>query len=203
MLNFLSLAALFLGMELTAAQAATNILVNAGFESGSLSPWFVADGTPVVTDAYAHSGTYSVAAYAEDAIEQNFSPVSVSAINQVSFWVDFPNNEILINAFIFFYSDGTSNYSYVETNNPGGWTFFNITEDLEPGKLLTGFLIYGTSGGPPNPAYLDDFLIARVPEPSTWVLMLAGFAGLAFAGYRRTRRGASVTGCSGAPMTRA
>ena len=29
-----------------------------------------------------------------------------------------------------------------------------------------------------------------VPEPSTWAMMLVGFAGLGFAGYRSTRRGA-------------
>jgi hypothetical protein len=28
-----------------------------------------------------------------------------------------------------------------------------------------------------------------VPEPSTWAMMLAGFAGLAFAGYRRAKAG--------------
>jgi hypothetical protein len=28
---------------------------------------------------------------------------------------------------------------------------------------------------------------STVPEPSTWVMMAVGFAGLAFAGYRRTR----------------
>ena len=34
---------------------------------------------------------------------------------------------------------------------------------------------------------------ATVPESSTWAMMLIGVAGLAFAGYRRTRRGAA--GC--------
>jgi hypothetical protein len=29
----------------------------------------------------------------------------------------------------------------------------------------------------------------RIPEPSTWVMMLLGFAGLAFAGYRRAKAG--------------
>jgi PEP-CTERM motif len=32
-----------------------------------------------------------------------------------------------------------------------------------------------------------------VPEPSTWVMMSVGFAGLAFAGYRRTRTAALVS----------
>jgi hypothetical protein len=33
-----------------------------------------------------------------------------------------------------------------------------------------------------------------VPEPSTWAMMLIGFAGLGFAGYRRTKRNrASLT----------
>jgi hypothetical protein len=30
-----------------------------------------------------------------------------------------------------------------------------------------------------------------VPEPSTWAMMALGFAGLAFAGYRRSRKGAA------------
>jgi PEP-CTERM motif-containing protein len=30
--------------------------------------------------------------------------------------------------------------------------------------------------------------IASVPEPSTWAMMLIGFAGIGFAGYRRSRR---------------
>jgi outer membrane lipase/esterase len=33
-----------------------------------------------------------------------------------------------------------------------------------------------------------DFALNAVPEPSTWAMMLFGFAGLAFAGYLRARR---------------
>jgi hypothetical protein len=32
---------------------------------------------------------------------------------------------------------------------------------------------------------------ALVPEPSTWAMMLLGFAGLSYAGYRTARKGAS------------
>lgn len=39
----------------------------------------------------------------------------------------------------------------------------------------------------------DSFVTATVPEPSTWTMMLVGFGGLGFAGYRRTRKAVSVT----------
>jgi len=36
----------------------------------------------------------------------------------------------------------------------------------------------------------DGLLATRVPEPATWTMMLAGFAGLSFVAYRRSRKGA-------------
>jgi hypothetical protein len=38
----------------------------------------------------------------------------------------------------------------------------------------------------------NDFSLASVPEPATWAMMLAGFAGLGLAGYRGARRSRSV-----------
>ena len=37
------------------------------------------------------------------------------------------------------------------------------------------------------------FNVASVPEPSTWAMMVLGFAGLAFAGYRRPKGSAAVS----------
>jgi len=34
--------------------------------------------------------------------------------------------------------------------------------------------------------------IVLVPESSTWAMMLAGFAGLTFAGYRRAKPGRAI-----------
>jgi hypothetical protein len=34
--------------------------------------------------------------------------------------------------------------------------------------------------------------VAGVPEPSTWVMMLIGFAGLGFTGYRASRKSAGL-----------
>jgi len=52
--------------------------------------------------------------------------------------------------------------------------------------LITGF--YGWTFSIPAVNVMSDL---DVPEPSTWAMMLAGFAGLAFAGYREARKGAA------------
>jgi hypothetical protein len=53
---------------------------------------------------------------------------------------------------------------------------------LGPGDPVTG------GAGDPFTA-LDSFTVTvGVPEPSTWAMMLLGFAGLGFAGYRRSRK---------------
>jgi choice-of-anchor C domain-containing protein len=46
-------------------------------------------------------------------------------------------------------------------------------------------------GGGPNPFYgpaLDLVSVSAVPEPSTWALMLLGFAGVGFAAWRRAKK---------------
>lgn len=40
--------------------------------------------------------------------------------------------------------------------------------------------------------YVENGVTATAPEPSTWAMMLLGFAGLGFAGYRRSQRAAAV-----------
>ena len=49
---------------------------------------------------------------------------------------------------------------------------------------------HGHRGRRPAPTFNAAFSLAgsAVPEPSTWAMMLLGFAGLGFAGYRRARK---------------
>ena len=35
---------------------------------------------------------------------------------------------------------------------------------------------------------MDNYSVSSVPEPSTWAMMILGFAGLGFLGYRQTVR---------------
>jgi hypothetical protein len=44
-----------------------------------------------------------------------------------------------------------------------------------------------TLGGSPIRYLVSGDVVASVPEPSTWAMMLVGFAGLGFAGYRRAQ----------------
>ena len=37
--------------------------------------------------------------------------------------------------------------------------------------------------------FAGDLTVFAVPEPSAWAMMLLGFAGLGYAGYRRARAG--------------
>jgi hypothetical protein len=50
-----------------------------------------------------------------------------------------------------------------------------------------------------DPSFFGNFLIdnlsfagTTIPESSTWAMMLLGFAGLGFAGYRTSRKTASI-----------
>jgi hypothetical protein len=57
------------------------------------------------------------------------------------------------------------------------------------GTCLAGSCGETESGAPPF-ALIDSVALNGVPEPSTWVMMLVGFAGLGYAGLRSRRRAA-------------
>jgi uncharacterized protein (TIGR03118 family) len=100
---------------------------------------------------------------------------------------------------------GNFSYDHSEINafNPTTWAFEgSIPIHLGPGETPGGLwsLSFGASGpsGSPNVLYFTDGTngqtaglfgaITSVPEPSTWIMMLAGFAGLGFVGFHRSRK---------------
>jgi hypothetical protein len=40
--------------------------------------------------------------------------------------------------------------------------------------------------------YVSGGVTASTPEPSTWAMMILGFAGLGFAGYRKPRKAVAI-----------
>lgn len=153
---------------------AQNALVNPGFESGSLPPWFADSGGATVTNTEAHSGLFSAAAFGGDSIRQNFAAIPASTVSEVSLWVKRAGGPF--NQYSFYYDDNTSG-TFLIIGSGDDWTQFDLTGNLDTTKNLTGFSIFGTSSGP---AYLDDFVIV----PSSGTLALLGMGGL-MAGRRR------------------
>jgi hypothetical protein len=164
--------------------AAVQILANSGFEDGVLAPWFPDNGSPVLTSAEAHTGSFSVSAFGGDEIRQDFGPIATTLIDEVSFWVKRAGS--IFNAYTFYYDDLTSAQFTVSSNNNGTWTFFDVTAQLDLGKSLIGFGVFGTT---PGPAFIDDLTVdarvGRVPEPAS--LALVGIA-LLGAGSRARRK---------------
>ena len=68
-------------------------------------------------------------------------------------------------------------YIYNTLNQPVGTFALGTTESL--GERIALF---------PTNTLSVSFSAFVVPEPSTWAMLLMGFAGLGFVGYRRTRR---------------
>jgi hypothetical protein len=68
---------------------------------------------------------------------------------------------------------------------------YGLTCDFQDTAQVSLALPTGVSYTSDSGAFLSSPATA-VPEPSTWAMMLIGFAGLSFAGYRRTRKPVSI-----------
>jgi hypothetical protein len=77
----------------------------------------------------------------------------------------------------FSFGNGEFDYAYNTVNEPSGTFAVGTTVDLGQKIALN-----------PMNTLSFDFSIFVVPEPSTWAMLLMGFGGLGFVGYRRTRR---------------
>jgi PEP-CTERM motif len=110
----------------------------------------------------------------------NGSPVSV-ALGVAAFY-----NSQYSGMFTLFFTDG--NYFGVFGPDIGS------TGTIQTGTFSA---VYGiNSNGPPSPSEASGQVLvgpvsSSVPEPSTWAMLVLGFTGLGFAGYRKARNGAA------------
>jgi len=86
---------------------------------------------------------------------------------------------------------GTNSFILSTSNNvkAGQWSLVTESVFLNAGANSVGF--YSLTTDPTNQygAVIGDVSLSAVPEPSTWALMILGFLGLGFAGYRKGKSG--------------
>jgi hypothetical protein len=113
------------------------------------------------------------------------TPAAIDFENHLSyavdvFWIDYAGDRV-------FYNTLGANSSYVQaTFLTHPWLIVQAgsgdTLAQGTGTLITGFIAETASGRGVTP---DIANIAAVPEPSTWAMMILGFAGIGFMAYRQ------------------
>jgi hypothetical protein len=165
-------------------QVSSNLLSNPSFEAG-LADW-TTDGNALLNGSFSHSGSFSVGGMQDNYVQRNFQPIPVNLVHELSFWAQRPGGPI--DNIVFYYSDNSSSWGLANGLGRGdGWMRFDLTSQLVAGKELAGFRVIGTT---PGPVHFDDFTLtsvmaAPVPEPGSFVLLLAGLGMFSLARMRR------------------
>jgi PEP-CTERM motif len=88
-------------------------------------------------------------------------------------------------------TDGASLINFASRSSAETQSIFGSYADIvqvNPNVIGTSFTEFGGATEPGTWILLDATAIAAIPEPSTWAMMLIGFAAIGFAGYRRSLR---------------
>ena len=171
------------------AHAQTNLVANPGFETGSFSSWTLmpaASGSNFyVTTIYPHSGNYEATFSSSTQYDQFSQSIATTAgsLYDVSFWVGNDGNNS--NGFQAIFGNTT----LVNLVNS---TIFGYQEYNFLGVPATGNSTTLSFAGYNLPGYyrMDDVsvTVSAAPEPSTWVLLGLGGAGLVGLAWRRRSR---------------
>jgi hypothetical protein len=186
-------------------QLSTDLQNNTGLARYNLiTPDQYNDMHTALTGGFTYNGTAYTGAEAQIAQGDNFLSIIVPEIEASQAYQD--NGAIVI---WFDETEGgdTSQYTLPEIvisplakgNAYDSTIPYTHSSDLRTLQDLFG--VYGDApylGGAASANTLSDLFIPGaippgVPEPSTWAMMLAGFAGLAAAGYRRKAGGPALT----------
>lgn len=185
------LAALAIAVTLAAPAAATQYIVNPGFETGDFTGWtrFGAIGSSGVNAAAAQSGSFGAF----------FSPNQNGGIAQI--FPTLPGRVYTISLWLR-HTNGTAtpiNFASVEFGNPetapvqiasfaafGDFPYRRLTWS-RAATSVTSELRLTFQDARTTHFLLDNVTVTAIPEPATWAKMIAGFV-LTGAAMRRRNR---------------
>lgn len=88
----------------------------------------------------------------------------------------------------FVYNSLTNTWTTIDDPNADGTTSFGVEGTIINGINDKGQFVGFYANTLTVPDAVNGFLANPVPEPSTWAMMIAGFAGLGLFGYRASRQ---------------
>ena len=183
--KILASLALAAGLSVTTANAAS-IVTNGGFETGDFTGWTpnaVSYPMYIVTSPVSE-GQYAAQiagyGYGPDTLSQTLTTTAAQNYN-----LTFDLYQVASNPNGFSVSwDGITLYS--DTDNPHNYLSYSFSV-VGTGSDTLLFTDYNTSAF----TYLDNVSVSaasEVPEASTWMIMIGGFAALGFVAHRRKSR---------------
>ena len=190
------------GLNAFTQNAKADLIVNGGFETGDFAGWTPGpDGFPqyIVKDPVKNgTSAAQIAGFSDkpDTLTQNISTLAGTDY-LLSFWryqdpmnptpTNFPNGKTFLTVTWNGQSIFDESYSGVYAGDP----YHNFTFTVKgTGADVLQFI----SAQDPGYTFLDDVSlnVAAVPEPSTWAMMILGFAGVGFVAYRRRNQPAAI-----------
>jgi hypothetical protein len=170
----------------------TNPFVNHQYfydDQGNINQYLIVNGSTGgsgTLPVYTANGTFGPGAY-------SFS----ASVADVCCNASFGNNPNAPSQLLFEISyDGFSTSAVIAqfTTAPPDAGVFNSVNALFTANQTFAFrIIDGSLAASGNDFAIDNLVLAAVPEPSTWAMMILGFAGVGFMAYRRRNQSAALT----------
>lgn len=181
---------LFAGLSalvaITSVSAKADLITNGGFETGDFTGWVLQhEAFPFAVGSApsfpVHSGNFAAQIAGFDFDQNVLTQAIVGSVAgqtyTLTFW--FQQSNAQPNGLSVTWNGNTI---YSETNNGHSYQPYSFNV-LATGSDTLSFVAYNN----PSFAYLDDVSlnIAAVPEPSTWAMLILGFASLGYFAHRR------------------